>query len=124
MDPFDPFRLYELALWPYCWYGLAPTLFDAPSRGLRWSSLEWIAHSFLAASLLRGYSDPPPETLIVVGSDGKGADDFFSSCKAAATVKIPYGAENEIARDHPVIFLCRGLKMPWPHFWEAIKTYS
>jgi hypothetical protein len=29
-----------------------------------------------------------------------------------------------IARDHPLIFLCRGLKLPWPQFWEAVKTYS
>ena len=73
---------------------------------------------------LRGYGDPPPQNLIVVGSDGEGADYFFSSCTAAATVSIPYGVENEIARDHPVIFLCRGLKMPCPQFWEEIKTYS
>jgi hypothetical protein len=36
-----------------CWYGIAPTLFDAPSRDER-SSLDWVAHSFLAASPLRG----------------------------------------------------------------------
>jgi hypothetical protein len=49
MDPFDPFQLYEQALSPYCWYGITPTLFDAPSRDER-AELDWIAHSFLAVS--------------------------------------------------------------------------
>ena len=31
MDPFDPFRLYKRAPLPYCWYGITPALFDAPS---------------------------------------------------------------------------------------------
>ena len=49
MDPFDPFGLYQRAPSPYCWYGIAPTLFDAPSRDER-TDLDWVAHSFLAAS--------------------------------------------------------------------------
>ena len=53
MDPFDPFKMYELAPAPYCWYGILPTLFDAPSRDDR-KVLDWVAHSFLAASPLRG----------------------------------------------------------------------
>jgi len=53
MDPFDPFDLYIHALSPYCWYGINPTLFDAPSRDKR-VDLDWVARSFLAASPLRG----------------------------------------------------------------------
>jgi len=53
MDPFDPFGLYKGAPSPYCWYGITPTLFDAPSRDER-VRLDWVAHSFLAASPLRG----------------------------------------------------------------------
>jgi hypothetical protein len=53
MDPFDPFGLYERAPLPYCWYGIAPTLFDAPSRKER-GDLDWVAHSFLAASPFGG----------------------------------------------------------------------
>jgi len=53
MDPFDPFGLYERAPSPYCWSGILPTLFDAPSRDER-AHLDWVAHSFLAASPLRG----------------------------------------------------------------------
>ena len=53
MDPFDPFGLYERAPLPYCWYGITPTLFDAPLRKER-VYLDWVAHSFLAASPLEG----------------------------------------------------------------------
>ena len=53
MDPFDPFGLYERAPLPYCWYGIAPTLFDAPYRKER-VRLDWVAHSFLAASPFGG----------------------------------------------------------------------
>jgi hypothetical protein len=53
MDPFDPFGLYERAPLPYCWYGITPTLFDAPSRSER-VRLDWLAHSFLAASPFGG----------------------------------------------------------------------
>ena len=38
---------------PYCWYGTNPSLFDAPSRDFR-IELDWIAHSYLAASPIRG----------------------------------------------------------------------
>jgi len=62
--------------------------------------------------------------LIVVGADRKEADYFFTRCQVAATVKIPFGVNNEIARDHSEIYLCRGLKLPWLQFWEEIKTCS
>jgi hypothetical protein len=43
LDPFEPFgRLAH----PFCWFGFAPTLFDAPSRAPR-ASLDWTAQSFL-----------------------------------------------------------------------------
>jgi len=31
---------------PFCWIGLSPRLFDAPSRGAR-PDMDWLAHSFL-----------------------------------------------------------------------------
>ena len=44
MDPFGPFAGLDT---PYCFYGLAPTLFDAPARDTR-DDLDWMAHAFLA----------------------------------------------------------------------------
>jgi hypothetical protein len=43
MDPFAPSGTDA----PYAFYGLAPTLFDAPGRVHR-DDLEWLAHAFLA----------------------------------------------------------------------------
>jgi hypothetical protein len=44
MDPLGPFLDNPS---PFCFFGLAPTLFDAPSRDSR-DELDWVAHSFLA----------------------------------------------------------------------------
>ncbi|ANP54665.1 hypothetical protein J2Z21_001708 [Streptomyces griseochromogenes] len=43
----DPFYLFEDAPSPYAFFGINPTLFDAPSRASR-DPLDWTAHSFLA----------------------------------------------------------------------------
>jgi len=45
----DPLDLFNDLPTPYCWYGITPTLFDAPWRSAR-LRLDWIAHSFLAVS--------------------------------------------------------------------------
>ncbi|HCA86008.1 MAG TPA: hypothetical protein DEQ61_11220 [Streptomyces sp.] len=47
----DPFFLFEDAPSPYAFFGIKPTLFDAPSRDER-EPLVWLAHSFLARTPL------------------------------------------------------------------------
>jgi hypothetical protein len=47
----DPARFFEDSPAPYCWYGVRPILFDAPSRDER-QPLEWLAHSFLGVTPL------------------------------------------------------------------------
>jgi hypothetical protein len=44
LDPFEPLGATPH---PFAWFGLTPTLFDAPSRGTT-EALDWLAHSFLA----------------------------------------------------------------------------
>lgn len=44
MDPYEPLGILPH---PFCWFGFAPTLFDAPSRGML-DDMEWAAHSFLS----------------------------------------------------------------------------
>ncbi len=95
MDPFDPFGLYERAPSPYCWYGIAPTLFDAPGRVER-ARLDWIAHSFLCASPLRGNRRIVTSLLgfawgFHVADDGDIALEPVSSLSAADwTAHLPY----------------------------------
>lgn len=48
LDPFGPFT--ETGS-PYAFYGLAPTLFDAPGRDER-GDLDWEAHAWLARTEL------------------------------------------------------------------------
>ena len=47
----DPLLLLADSPSPYGWFGIAPTLFDAPFRP-RDQDLTWVAHSFLAATPL------------------------------------------------------------------------
>jgi len=45
----DPFDLFEDSTSPYAWFGVTPTLFDAPSRRPD-QPLRWRARSFLATT--------------------------------------------------------------------------
>lgn len=72
----------------------------------------------------RGYGDPPPETLIVVGLSHGFLERNFSSCKLAGHTSNPYGIENEETRDHPDIYVCRGLRQSWPEFWKDFRYYG
>lgn len=49
----DPLQLFEGLDMPFGFYGLEPTLFDAPSRRDRHQTLDWLAHSFLCLSPTR-----------------------------------------------------------------------
>ena len=59
----DPFVLFGDAPNPYCWYGLNPTLFDAPSRSDR-GDMDWEAHSFLATTPLEEVMAWQPRRII------------------------------------------------------------
>ena len=48
----------------------------------------------------------------------------MNDCRVASKVEMPYGVDNEISRDHLEIFICRGLKLPWPEFWEQVRNFA
>lgn len=73
---------------------------------------------------LRGYGENPPQTLIVMGSTQKYAEEIFETCTVAGHTPDPYNIENEETRDHPDIFLCRELKEPWPEFWKHFLHFG
>jgi len=52
---------------------------------------------------LRGYGDPPPQTLIVLGLPQSEAGRFLERRDLAGHVTNRYGIENEETRDHPDI---------------------
>lgn len=72
---------------------------------------------------LRGYGDPPPETLIIVGYGPAEVNSAFEQCELAGTITNPYGVENDL-RDPPNVFVCRGPRWPWPELWNKAKRYS
>jgi hypothetical protein len=72
---------------------------------------------------LRGYGDPPPETLIVIGYSREEVASAAEECEVAGTITNPYGVENDL-RYPPDIFVCRGLRISWPELWDRMKRYS
>jgi 4-amino-4-deoxy-L-arabinose transferase-like glycosyltransferase len=73
---------------------------------------------------LRGYGDPPPETLIVLGFSREAAERVFTRCELAGRVTNRYAVANEESTFHPDIYLCRGPRQPWPLLWEDLKSFS
>jgi hypothetical protein len=71
-----------------------------------------------------GYSNPPPETLIVVGFSREFLEHNFAFCQVAGHTSNRFGVLNEESKNHPDIFLCRGLKMPWPEFWKSVRSFG
>jgi len=72
----------------------------------------------------RGYGDPPPQTLIVIGLGRKFVDENFASCRLAGHTWNQYEIKNEETEDHPDIFVCGPPKAGWPEFWEGFRYYG
>ena len=65
----------------------------------------------------RGYGDPPPTTLIVLGFGRSGLEQRFAEVTVAGRIPNPYRVPNEES-EQPEIYLCRGMRVPWPQFWQ------
>lgn len=65
----------------------------------------------------RGYTG---ETVIVLGSDGRGDREHFATVEAAGRVEHPYSRLDE----HFDIFLCRGLKVNLQTLWPEVKHWN
>lgn len=72
----------------------------------------------------RGYGDPPPQTLIVLGFSDHFRAANFASCELAGHTPDPYHVRNEETGDHPDIFVCRGLRQSWPEFWSDFRYFG
>ena len=72
----------------------------------------------------RGYGDPPPQTVIVLGMSADDANDLFESCELAGHTKNVFAVQNEETKDHRDIFVCRNLRYPWPEFWKQFRYYG
>jgi hypothetical protein len=72
----------------------------------------------------RGYGDPPPQTVIILGLSRKYMDESFESCRLAGHTPNPYDVKNEETEDHPDIWVCGPPKDGWPKFWEDFRYYG
>jgi hypothetical protein len=59
-----------------------------------------------------------------VGFSRGKAKQFFESCEVADQVTNRYGVENEETKFHRDIFICRGLRRPWPEFWRDFQSFG
>jgi len=72
----------------------------------------------------RGYGDPPPETLIILGASARWAEEHFTGCRIAARSWNYYGVINEQTGDRPDVFVCGLPRQSWPDFWKTFRYYG
>ncbi|MBV9619289.1 MAG: hypothetical protein JO201_08750 [Verrucomicrobia bacterium] len=72
----------------------------------------------------RGYGDPPPQVLIVIGFSAEFVEHYFDEHQVVAEVRNRYNVANEETTQHREIYLCRRLKIPWPDFWRGFQRFG
>jgi hypothetical protein len=82
------------------------------------------AISGVNSSWERGYGDPPPQTLIIVGFPRAFVEANFDSCRLAAQNTNALGVVNEETTERRDIFLCGPPKAGWPQFWRNFQYYA
>ena len=80
--------------------------------------------SLTNSAWLRGYPDPPPTTLIVIGFSQTSANRAFSGCLLAGHNGNSQGIKNEESQYHPDIFVCGPPRKPWPVFWKDYQNFG
>jgi 4-amino-4-deoxy-L-arabinose transferase-like glycosyltransferase len=82
------------------------------------------AISGMNSNWLRGYGDPPPQTVIAVGFKQGELNRIFTSCKVVAQLSNPYGVVNDILRDRDRVYICRNIRSPWAEFWKGFLYFG
>ncbi len=72
----------------------------------------------------RGYGDPPPEVLIVLGVPRGKLESQFESCQLIGHVTNVDGVPNEETTDHSDIFLCRHPRGDWRTVWAKERRFG
>jgi hypothetical protein len=80
--------------------------------------------SLTNSAWLRGYPEPPPSTLIVVGVTDDWVDKIFTGCRLAGHNGNREGVRNEESQYHPDIFVCGSPRLPWPEFWVKYQSFG
>jgi len=72
----------------------------------------------------RGYGDPPPQTVIVIGLSRRRMEEVFGQCRLAGHTWNRYGVQNEETEDHPDIWVCGPPKQGWQEVWKDFRYYG
>jgi len=73
---------------------------------------------------LRGYPQPPPTTLIVLGLTERQANAIFTGCRWAGHNGNAEGIRNEESQYHSDIFVCGPPRDPWPLLWKKHQDFG
>ena len=73
---------------------------------------------------LRGYGNPEPEMVILVGFERDYADNFFLNCEYAGKVTNRYGVKNEETTRHTGLYICRQSRKPWAETWQSMQWFQ
>jgi len=82
------------------------------------------AISGVNSSWQRGYGDPPPQTLLVVGFPRQFVEANFISCRLVAQNANSFGIINEESTERRDIFLCGPPNLGWPLFWQSFQYFA
>lgn len=82
------------------------------------------AISGVNSSWERGYGDPAPHVLLVVGFSREFVDANFTSCRLVGQNTNSYGIANEESTERRDIFLCGPPKSGWPAFWSTFQYFA
>jgi hypothetical protein len=82
------------------------------------------AISGMNSNWLRGYGNPPPQTVIAVGFTRDELGRIFASCAWAASLPRPYGIVNETIGKRSEVWVCRDVRGGWPAFWRHFQYYG
>ncbi len=82
------------------------------------------AISGVNSSWERGYGEPAPEVLIVVGYPRELLEREFASCVVAGRTRNRFGVRNEETVEDPDIFVCKGMRSGWGEFWGRVRKFA
>jgi hypothetical protein len=62
--------------------------------------------------------------LIILGAKLSDLEQVFERCTIAGHPSNRFNVLNEETRDHPDIFLCRNLRLPWDELWKLARAFG
>jgi hypothetical protein len=82
------------------------------------------AISGMNSNWLRGYGNPPPQTVIAVAMDQEFLLRNFTACREVDHLTNPYGVVNETIGKYTVVDVCGPPVKGWPEFWKHFQYYG